>query len=69
MNEIDKEFELWAKEHKFNISRDKTLDENGRQIYSNPMTQGAYMAFNHAMDIAATCLRFVESGHNGESIN
>ena len=55
---IKEEFEKWAKEHKFILTKDKsTVDENGELIYANPMTQGAWMAFDYAMDLAVDCIR------------
>lgn len=70
MDEIDDLFEEWAIAHKFNITIDeKTVDENGRNIYSNPMTQGAYMAYLYAMDIAGACIRSIKAGSAGQTIN
>lgn len=50
LNACKKEFETWAKLHKFNVGKDKDVVHQGQPIYASPMTQGAYMAWCAARD-------------------
>ena len=47
-------FEEWAAFHKFKLEKDKKVTDDYGVIYANPMTQGAWMAWNGAMDVAGS---------------
>ena len=46
MDELRKEFEIWAVEHKFLINKDKTMD-----IYANAFTEGAWIAYQAGFEL------------------
>ena len=46
-----KQFEAWAKEHHFAVSKDEKVISDGLPIYSNPMTHGAWMAWSQSAKV------------------
>ena len=62
-------FEEWAAFHKFKLEKDKKVTDDYGVIYANPMTQGAWMAWNGAMDVAGSCVQLLSSGYTGEQIH
>ena len=46
MEELRKEFEIWALKHMFLIHKDKTMD-----IYANAFTEGAWLAYQAGFEL------------------